>query len=176
MAIDFAALVSPASGFIIFLVAHILILRSAKVISAPKVIMVSFIFGCFATAILHWIFLFVILSSHHFSTPVFFVSLTASSLIYLLLVFHYIAWVFGMGEAAIRIRLLCEIACANDGLTLDRLFKNYNADKILEVRLKRLINAGHLKFDGTFYELGGRILLLQIAVVRFLKYLFGIRP
>ena len=98
-------------------------------------------------------------------------------IIYSLLVLLYLSLVFGMGEAAVRIRLLREIdAKPSRTATLAEICHAYNAEKILELRLGRLVSAGHLRFDGERYHLGNRILLIQGLATKLLKFLLGIKP
>lgn len=98
-----------------------------------------------------------------------------SAIVYVLLVLHYLVWVFGMGEAAIRIRLLRELERSEtQSASLEEIKQNYNAEKILKSRLDRLVGAGHLAFDGKCYTLKSKILLIQIYVERIFKKLLGI--
>lgn len=98
-----------------------------------------------------------------------------AAVVYSLLVLLYISLVFGMGEGAVRIRLLREInSRPSRSATLGEILQAYNAEKILEIRLERLVSAGHLRFDGRHYQLGNPILLLQGLANRFLKFLLGI--
>ena len=101
--------------------------------------------------------------------------MVASVLIYICLVFHYLVWVFGMGEAAIRIRLLRELdRTPSKSVSLREICLHYNVDKILQSRLERLVSAGHLHFDGQYYSIRKKILLVQAQVEKMVKVLLGI--
>lgn len=103
------------------------------------------------------------------------VAVATAEFIYLLLFFHYLAWVFGMGEAAIRIRLLRELLARPSHMaTLNEIMANYNAEKVLEYRLARLVGSGHLTFDGKFYSIKNTILILQVIVCSKVKRILGI--
>lgn len=104
------------------------------------------------------------------------VAFGASLLIYSLLFFHYLAWVFGMGEAAMRIRLLRELEkIPSQSATLDEIYASYDAEKMLGIRLERLTGSGHLSFDGQYYSVNHRILLLQSWIMEAFQRLLGMR-
>lgn len=103
-------------------------------------------------------------------------ALCGSLLIYSLLFFHYLAWVFGMGEAAMRIRLLRELEKApSQSATLNQIYASYDAEKMLQIRLERLTGSGHLSFDGQYYSINHRILLLQSWIMDAFQRLLGMR-
>lgn len=103
-------------------------------------------------------------------------SLCGSLLIYSLLFFHYLAWVFGLGEAAMRIRLLRELEKAPaQSATLNEIYASYDAEKMLQIRLARLTSSGHLAFDGQYYSVNHRILFFQSWIMETFQRLLGIR-
>jgi hypothetical protein len=59
-------------------------------------------------------------------------------------------------------------------VSLEEVLKNYNAEGILKTRLARLVTAGHVNFDGTFYRMKNPVLLIQLMLIRFFKFLLGI--
>ena len=98
-----------------------------------------------------------------------------SALIYSFLILNYFIWVFGMGEAAIRIRLLRELDQRPDkSATLEELLQNYNSQIIVDQRLDRLVGAGHLKFENGYYRIGNPVLLIELLLLHCLKSLMGI--
>ena len=173
-AFDYSIWIAAFSNFCFFLVFHILLLRS-KLQSTPRAIVCSAVLGLSGTVLsLSWF----VTREMGLSLYSFWVILAASCsaiLIYSLLVFHYLALIFGMGESAIRIRLLYELDHASSrGLTIDEIYNCYNAEKILEIRLERLVTTGHLTFDGKFWRISNPILLIQAYLTRILKCLMGI--
>ena len=81
--------------------------------------------------------------------------------------FHFI----NLGETARRIRILRELKSSPDGLSLDELLKNYNAQEIIERRLRRLINNGQLKVRNDRYYIGKPAMLGMAKILVGLKYL-----
>ncbi len=157
-------------SYLIFLFTHGLLLRSSESFPASRAILFSLVLGLAINTLLLYLRL-----RDDFAFSQLFLIFFASTIIYILLIFHYLVWVFGMGEAAIRIRLLRELERTETKFaTLAEIKKNYNAQKILNSRLERLMGAGHLTFDGKFYHLKSKILLIQIGVERFFKKLLGI--
>ena len=160
---DLFVLAPAFSVFVFFLILHILLLRINKNFSADRAISWSLGLGIL-------IQLIILFAAKVAPAPS-----VASVLIYILLVFHYLVWVFGMGEAAIRIRLLRELdQLPFKSASLAEICVRYNAEKILQSRLERLVGAGHLKFDGRYYSLNKKILLVQVRVETIVKALLGI--
>jgi len=72
--------------------------------------------------------------------------------------FHFI----NLGETARRIRILRELYDSNGGLTLEEILKRYNAKKMVELRLQRLLNNGQVILkDGMLYN--GKPIMLFIS-------------
>ncbi len=62
--------------------------------------------------------------------------------------FHFL----NLGETARRIRILRELYDSNGGLTLEEILKRYNAKKMVELRLQRLLSNGQVILkDGMLY-------------------------
>ncbi len=149
--------------FAFFLVLHALLLRINESFPADRAISGSLGLG----VLIQLIILFIAKAAP--ATGIY------SVLIYILLVFHYLVWVFGMGEAAIRIRLLRELdRMPSKSASLTEICVNYNVEKILKSRLDRLVGASHLKFDGQYYFLNKKILLVQARIEKMIKRLLGI--
>lgn len=157
-------------AYFIFLFIHAVLLRTSESFPASKAILFSLILGLATDAFL----IYMRLRDKATWGQLFLITFTSVTL-YVLLVFHYLVWVFGMGEAAIRIRLLRELdRTESKSATLEEIKKYYNAQKILNSRLERLLGAGHLTFDGKSYSLKSKVLLIQIGVEKFFKKLLGI--
>lgn len=72
--------------------------------------------------------------------------------------FHFI----NLGETARRIRILRELYDSNGGLSLEEILKRYNAKKMVELRLQRLLSNGQVILkDGMLYN--GKPIMLFIS-------------
>lgn len=172
---DLAVILTALSGFILFLILHIVCLRIMRTQAASKMIVLSIILGFIGGIVFYGAGLMIWILPAGYSVPAAVLGALIAFFIYVFLIFHYIAWIFGMGEAAIRIRLLFEIEkFQSGGATLEGVYEHYNAKKILSTRLSRLLNAGHIAHEGTRYEIRNRALLFQIYLSRLLKSLMGL--
>ncbi len=170
MNIDMVVLLSATASFIFFLVVHVIVLRTLTRFPAPISFLVSIACGLLINVTLFYQFETESISALNrlFAAGV-------SLLIYLFLILHYLAFIFGMSEASIRVRLLIEVGNASSkGISSGEILGRYNAKQILNVRLGRLISAGHFKFDGTYYSIKSKILLLQLFLINLFKTLLGI--
>jgi len=79
--------------------------------------------------------------------------------------FHFI----NLGETARRIRILRELYDSNGGLTLEEILKRYNAKKMVELRLQRLLNNGQVILKGGMLYNGKPIMLLISKTIILLK-------
>lgn len=173
--LDLFCLTSSFFSFLFFLGIHMMVLRHREKWPTSQVVLFSFGLGALVDGAI-----FVFVGPQETAArqiyPALGVALCSSLLIYSLLFFHYLAWVFGMGEAAIRIRLLRELENApSQSATLKEIYAGYDAEKMLEIRLSRLTGSGHLFFDGQGYSINHRILLLQSWVMETFQRLLGSR-
>ena len=84
--------------------------------------------------------------------------------------FHFI----NLGETARRIRILREIYDSHDGLSTEGIPERYNADEIIEKRLRRLINNGQIiSRDGRYYIGRPEVLLMANILSAMKLLLFG---
>ncbi len=171
--IDLIVLLSAGICFCFFLVFHVVALRIFKDFPAPPSIVGALLAGLALNVVLTFFYPGELKDSLTILQLLF--ALFVSETIYFFLVFHYIAFVFGMNEASIRVRLLFEVGSSPVGITGDRILQRYNAKQIFTARLARLISAGHFKFDGSRYEVKSPVLLLQLKLINFFKGLLGIR-
>ena len=169
---DLFAIGSAALNFTLFLVAHTIALRRSRSQKAYAAITSTFLVGLVGD-----ILLVLWLSSRaHFSwgTVVYLGFLSAT--IYLFLVFHYMAFVFGLGETAIRVRLLSEIdAKPTKSATWREICEHYNAQIILKIRLERLISSNYLVEEGMCYLARTTALKIQRWISEGLKRMLGIQ-
>ncbi len=100
--------------------------------------------------------------------------IAAACLLYGLLVFNYGTWIFGMGEAALRVRLLYEVEDRGGAATVAEVLDRYNASLILDRRLEKLVASGHLTFDGARYLLARESLRAPLVLVRWHRRFLGL--
>ena len=170
---DGFVLAATFAAYFIFLFVQFIALRYWKGAKANLIIFYTFIigYGGYAALLtLNFITGGEKLGSN--SLSLYLLSLGIGSLIYVLLVFHYLSLVFGMGESAIRIRLLRELnKRPSKSFSWEEILSSYNAAQILCSRLERLVSAGHLSFDGRHYFLRKRVLLIQAMIRQILRHL-----
>jgi hypothetical protein len=171
-ALDAGAVATALAGFVLFLVAHVVVLRRHADASAFKVLVISCgLFGVLDAALWSWLML-VGQPGTGYEVPDMAVAALASLALYGLLCFDYVIGWFNLGETARRIRLLRELARApRHTLTEDELLRVYNADLIVRARLARLVSSGQLRLDGERYKLNGRVFLRQAQTLALLKTL-----
>lgn len=173
---DLLVLTSSCAGFLSFLMIHVFIFRCLDPKNASRVFLLSVTSGYVISFLfLGMLWKFTLSPASYPTTSTFLLAGFSISLIYGLFVFHYLGWIFGMGEAAVRIRLLMEIdQMPEKKATLKEIYRRYNADSILKTRLARLVNAGHVTQTGTEYSIRSRFLLIQERLIHFHRKLMGI--
>jgi hypothetical protein len=81
--------------------------------------------------------------------------------------FHF----FNMSETGRRMRLMIELHLAVDGLTPEELLRRYSAEDVVNVRVARMLSAGHvIERAGRLYGFK-RSLSLATQAILFLKWL-----
>jgi hypothetical protein len=170
---DILVLSSAFMSLFVFFVIHIFLFRAAGDSQSARMMFCSTICGAIVNT-----FLVLLTTSlfHEFSLIYRAFLFVFSMAVYLLGVYHYMCWVFGMAEAAIRIRLLVTLQkCPQARGTLNQIYEDYNASAILTRRLERLTGSGHLFFNGTYYSGASVSVIIQKALVDLLRALLGIR-
>ena len=77
--------------------------------------------------------------------------------IYLLLCFIYVFNVWGVYESSVRMRLLREIARAQEGgISKEEILQNYNSEIMVKLRLQRLLGSGEIIEQKGGYKLSNR--------------------
>jgi hypothetical protein len=123
------------------------------------------LFSGFAVGLLSLLFLQL---SAIFLNIAFLPNLTVNIIIYSSLGYCYFHFI-NLGETARRIRILRELYDSNGGLTLDVILKRYNARKMVELRLQRLLSNGQVILkDGRLYN-GKPVLLLMSKTILLMK-------
>ena len=179
---DRTIVLGAAVAFFFFLIVHVALFRYAMPKHAkPKrlspVLITSYIGGSLADGIFSvGVPLAHPAQAESYTLPVFFFGALVSLALYSLLVLLYMSWIFGMGEAALRIRLLVELERNPGGSSsLEEIYRSYNAEGIVNARLARLIGTGHLQIEQGAYRMGHRVLLIQLWIVDLLKRLIGLQ-
>ena len=91
-------------------------------------------------------------------------------LCYLALAYGYFHFV-NLNLASLRIRLLREIGQAPGGLATDALGERYSAKSVIDARVRRLVEGGHLvKTAGRYYLGKNKSFLLLFEVFEFMKH------
>ncbi len=79
--------------------------------------------------------------------------------------FHFL----NLGETARRIRIIRELHDSNGGLTLEEILKRYNASKIIDLRLQRMISKGQVIYRKDRYYIGKPIMLWITQIIIMMK-------
>ncbi|OGW83839.1 MAG: hypothetical protein A2Z83_07600 [Omnitrophica bacterium GWA2_52_8] len=171
--LDSAVLAADAAGYLFFLAAHVFGLRRTGHDRTARVILLSLAAGAIIVAAVYTV-VFRRAAGEN-GGLVFLTGLSLAGILYGFLGFHYVAWIFGMGEAAVRIRLLRSLEAHPEGrATLEEIKRDYNAENVLKIRLERLTGSGHLGMSGGRYVVRSRVVLLQAAVTQWLKKGLGL--
>ncbi len=168
--LDLWIVIASLIGLVIFLMAHILIFRYKKPKGVERTIQISFALGILADvgSMLVW--------GGASSWPLLGLGVFMSLAIFAMCFFNYMSLVFGMGEVAIRVRLIREIDARPTGsATLEELYQKYNTDMILTARLARLTAAGYLRLENNYYRIQSRLLFLHSHLLKTIRTLMGLR-
>jgi hypothetical protein len=171
--LSFSSLLGPGApvlGLLVCVAAHILLSRHARGLRRDLAVAVAAGVGFAATATAAW-------AATDVSDPGSVLDAWSSgimwALTYLALTYAYIFGFFNLGESARRIRLLIELRAAGaQGLTLERLLAAYNAEMILDARLRRLLAAGQIVARGGRYHIQSRSMLRGARALVLLKRLY----
>jgi hypothetical protein len=79
--------------------------------------------------------------------------------------FHFI----NLGETARRIRILRELYDSKRGLSMKEILERYNAGKVIEMRLERLLKNGQVVYKNSRYYIGKPIMLLITKILVLMK-------
>jgi len=174
--LDLFLALTTAASFALFLVVHVLAIRYLQLESSLRTLMRVFA-GCVAVNLAVGLYpaVWPMAALGNPPWPSVVVGALASTFILANLAFIYVTWIFNLGETARRIRVLRELAQApSRALTLEEIYRVYNADIILRTRLARLERAGQLEFDGRAYRVGSRFFLMQARGLWTVKAILGI--
>ena len=159
MIADYINAINPIVAFSINVATQILCIRFAM-----KGLLKSLLSG-FAIGLLSLLLVQLISA---FLGKTFLPNLTVNIIIYSSLGYCYFHFI-NLGETARRIRILRELYDSDGGLTLDVILKRYNAKKMVELRLQRLLSNGQVILkDGRLYN-GKPVLLLMSKTILLMK-------
>ena len=82
--------------------------------------------------------------------------------------FHFI----NLCTTARRIRLVRDLFASPDGLTLDQILENYNAQDMLSKRIQRLLNSGQIVEQNGRYFVSKHLVLFAAWLMAILKFVF----
>lgn len=81
--------------------------------------------------------------------------------------FHFI----NLGETARRIRILRELYDVKTGLTLSDILERYNSQKMIELRIKRMLNSDQILLHNGHYFVRKPVILYISYVILKMKFL-----
>lgn len=169
--LDLWVLQSVGWGLAVFLPGHVLALRWIE----PKKFSKAFIASAALGGAFCWAYWFWRGPIQGAPWTAILPAAAAASLIYAFLTLHFGSFIFGVGETAIRMRLLFELhrRPGRRG-TLEQILQNYNARVFLGLRLERLVGGGRVRLDGGVYRLGALgPIKVQILAMKIIGRLLG---
>jgi hypothetical protein len=146
MAIDYIIMSGSVMGFIIFIVIQLIYFRFTEQKNVIKSLKIAlFLAGIVMVLICGGFYYYKWQILVNYSIYIYILACVLSVIIYCMLVYLYSHWIFGVYESSITVRLLRELASAeNKGLRLSQIMEEYNEDIIIQRRLSRLISSGEI--------------------------------
>jgi hypothetical protein len=169
---DGLVIATSCLGFVLFLSVHVTLFRLLPVNASAKMMLFAIGSGeLFSVGVLigaAW--------GCEWNAFIFTGTLVIATLaIYNLFIYHYICWVYGVGEAAIRIRLLRTIyGCPSHQATIHQIYDDYDGEKVLQMRLGRLGRSNHIRVAGDGYTSGSFLLIWQNTILKTFRKALGI--
>jgi len=156
----------PVIGLLVNAIVQVVLFRFRNItkLGLLKSICAGFAVGFASVMMLEY----SVFAAHILSAKEFAGILIANVIIYCTLIFCYVNFI-NMGETARRIRILRELCDSKEGLSMEEIFKRYNADEIIERRLGRLIDNGQIiERAGRFY-IGSPVMFFIAKIVVTMK-------
>ncbi len=132
-------------AFIVFVLAHIMVLRRMTDAGILNAVQKTFYFGI-------WVLAAVVSVLPGLSVADKCLVFIFSLCVYGLASFVYVLCIFGPYATSIRLRLISELD-ATQGKTMAEISRTYDSKAILDLRLKRLLASGDIRFDGRRYHI-----------------------
>lgn len=164
-------LIETFGSFIVFLIAHVIVLRRISDRSVIPIFWMTYA----VTGAIAYILLYGIVSTRLPIQSAIFVT-AVSWLLYTLLVGNYFMGIFGLMESSIRMRILGEVVRAgSDGIPKRTLLTQYNYTKIVDKRLARFVASGDIDFvhDAYVSRKPLTFFLLPAMILRFAWWAYG---
>ena len=160
-------LMAPLSSFCINVFSQVLIFRMNPSFGLLKSEYVGFVSGLIMLALLHAYSFVEYLRLIEDIYPI----LLANYLIYAALGYCYFHFI-NLCLTARRIRLVRDLYKSVNGLSISEILEEYNAKKMVAIRLQRLLDSGQIIFlDGKYY-IGKPIILFAANCMIALKQIF----
>jgi hypothetical protein len=157
-------IVIPLFGLTINIFVQVYGIRTCAGLTLLKSVMIGFACGLISVVILEC----GISSWLSMPTRDILAEFVTNLLIYMALGYCYFHFI-NLGETARRIRIVREIYEARAGLSRDELLERYQAQQIVDLRLRRLLhNQQILERDGRYY-IGSPVMLGMAKSITFLK-------
>jgi hypothetical protein len=169
MGLDIAIIFVSCCAFFTFIVMQILILRftsQKNVINSLSRLMIS--------SLIITLLVFVNYEYYSFEDNLLIIILVIPN--YILMVYLYSLYIFGVYESSIRIRLIREIDNYRlSGVLFVDLLEHYNDEEIIRKRIARLISSGEIKSINDKYIINNKcgIFSIQVIVINYLKKLLS---
>ena len=160
-------LIIPLISFLINVISQVLLFRTNPGFGLLKSEYVGFVSGLIMLALLHTYSFVEYRQSIEIISPILITNLlTYGALGYCY--FHFI----NLCLTARRIRLVRDLYKSANGLSMAEILEEYNANKMVQIRLKRLLDSGQIVFlDGKYY-IGKPFILFTANCMVALKQLF----
>ncbi|OGH59280.1 MAG: hypothetical protein A3G34_03075 [Candidatus Lindowbacteria bacterium RIFCSPLOWO2_12_FULL_62_27] len=173
--IDLYVFGAAAAAFVLFLVVHVIVFRYLRPRQLTLPLAFSFACGFMAACAGAWGLIGTAPIFPEYTIAARRLAGLSTPAVYSLLTLHYLSWVFGMGEAAVRIRILLELDKRPGGsATPAELRDAYSDETILKIRLAKLVGAGYLRESAGIYRISRSQMFLQAKAIGLLKRVLGV--
>lgn len=170
MPVDSIVLIGGFAGAVFYALAHVLLFRLIGTEHIIKWLVKNFVLGVGVILIFYGNVMPFETSGYLKGEII--LCFSVSILLYCLLAFFYVLCVIGPYESSIRTRLIRELyRVYPKGIALSGLLERYNAEMILQGRLKRFLGSGEVVKEGEKYRLGKKrpTFFLLEGIARFLR-------
>lgn len=162
---------TPVLGLFVCLLVHVLLSRAVPKLSRPRGILLSAVAGGVTVAAMAMVLRGTIVAQSARGDDL--STVVSWWLAYLALIYAYVFGFFNVGESARRVRLLIELHEAGErGLTQEECLRAYNAEMIVDARLRRLLAGGQIQQRNGRYFIGHRLMLYVAKLFVLLKLVF----
>lgn len=157
MVSSYADILAPVGAVAINVACQIIVYRLFSKVGFVASLVIGFLAGLIAVAL-------SVVSLHAGSDLELSIVLGGGFLTYAALSYCFFGFA-NLGESAIRIRLLRELAARPDGMTGDLIRSGYNDERVLALRLDRLLSGGQIRLRDGRYRVSGTLIRLLTAMI-----------